>query len=79
MSDFQPYPVVSARINCYGHLELYKGRLAIGEVMSRESDVYMQVDSDVRAVLESLPVDEAESISDGYTVATHFISDEYFA
>lgn len=76
-TNFRPYPLVTVRMNRYGHLELWRG--GTSQLHERDCDLYVQLESDVKSILRALPQSESEDIDNGWNVSTYFISDEYFA
>lgn len=74
-TQFRPYALVTVRVNRMGHIEMWKGK---GSQGAAPADVYLQVDTDVSALLESLPSSQREDAVNGWAVRTHFVSDEYF-
>jgi len=71
--------------NSMGHLHIWKGKhkpLQVSKynftVDGKESDLYVQNQSDVGAILDNLTPEEKEQIENGYPVVTNNVPSEYF-
>lgn len=78
MIEFRPYPVVTARINRQGCMELFQGNVSSFYYDYNTPHAFIQSSDDVAHILESLPQDEQDELDRGWAVHTYSISDEYF-
>lgn len=75
--------IATIKQNKIGHLHVWFGDVNIIEVSKynylsngKESDLYIQNESDIESFLDDINSDDAKMICDGYTVKTE-VFDEY--
>ena len=80
------YPPATLVMNAMGNIHAWSGTVdpvKVGkynwQVDGKDSPVYFQVDTDVRAVMESLTPEEQKDLDGGWTVHTTNFADDYFA
>ena len=76
MPNFRPYPLATIYMNRFGNLEIWRGSMS--PFSDKECDLYVQLDSDIDAILDSLPASESGDIRNGWRIETHFLDDMYF-